>query len=93
VGATQDLIQHNDNGLLADSSDQWFEQLQQLVSSADLRRRISLRARQTIEDNYSLQVWGPRMVALIDEMCGTSVAPAYRVPKVDPQVGSPALHR
>ncbi|HZS98872.1 MAG TPA: glycosyltransferase family 4 protein [Terriglobales bacterium] len=93
VGATQDLIQHNDNGLLADSSDQWFEHLQQLVSGADLRRRISLRARQTIEDNYSLQVWGPRMVALIDEMCGTSVAPAYRVPKVDQQVGSPALHR
>jgi glycosyltransferase involved in cell wall biosynthesis len=93
VGATQDLIQQNHNGFLADSPDQWFQQLQQLICDLDLRWRISLRARQTIEDKYSLQVWGPRMVSLVDEMFGASVAPAYRAPEVGQRIGSPALHR
>jgi len=34
------------------------------VDQADVRARLSQAARKTIEASYSLQIWGPRMVAL-----------------------------
>ncbi len=64
VGMTTELIQHGENGFLADSSEEWFQALNRLVNDAALRRRMSVAARQTIEDGYSLQVWAPRFVSL-----------------------------
>ena len=68
VGATLDVVQHNHNGLLAESEDQWFHSLDLLVSDRDARKRLSLRGRETIEKAYSLQVWGPKLVSLLDQL-------------------------
>jgi glycosyltransferase involved in cell wall biosynthesis len=64
VGITPDIIQHNVNGLLANSMEQWFDWLKLLVDHTDIRARLTQAARQTIEASYSLQVWGPKLVAL-----------------------------
>ena len=68
VGITTDLIQDGVNGFLASSADEWFTALDRLVRDAELRRRIAVAARQTIEDSYSLDVWWPRFVALLDQL-------------------------
>jgi glycosyltransferase involved in cell wall biosynthesis len=68
VGITTDLIKHDVNGLLANSVDDWFYQLDRLVKDAQLRRRLSIAGRRTIEESYSLQVWGPRFAALFDQL-------------------------
>jgi glycosyltransferase involved in cell wall biosynthesis len=93
VGSTLELIQQGHNGFLADSSDQWLHHLEQLVADATLRRKMSLRARHTIEGNYSLQVWGPKFVSLINDLCGASAAAATAFPAVEGPTSSPALHR
>lgn len=68
VGITPDLIQHNLNGLLARSEDEWFDCLDRLVRDFELRRRIAIEARRIIENEYSLEVWGPRFVELLNRM-------------------------
>ncbi len=68
VGMTTELIQHNFNGLLANSPAEWLCELERLISDVGLRRRIAANARQTIDQHYSLQVWGPEFVSLITEL-------------------------
>lgn len=68
VGMTTELIQHGKNGLLAASVDDWFNSLQILIADDQLRRQLSTRARQTIEEGYSLQTWSARFVQLIDRL-------------------------
>jgi glycosyltransferase involved in cell wall biosynthesis len=72
VGVTTDLIKHSYNGLLASSVDEWFQSLSALVEDPELRRRLSLRARRTIEDSYSLQIWASSLVSVFDELTGES---------------------
>lgn len=68
VGITSDLIQDSVNGLLASSTAEWFESLNRLLHDEQLRRQIGIEARRTIEREYSLQVWGPRFVSLIEQI-------------------------
>jgi glycosyltransferase involved in cell wall biosynthesis len=74
VGITPEIIRHECNGLLAESADDWFRLLTRLVNDEELRRRLSGNARRTIEESYSLQVWGPRLVSLLDGLAGPTVA-------------------
>jgi hypothetical protein len=74
VGITPEIIQHESNGLLAESADDWFPLLTRLVNDEELRRRLSGNGRRTIEESYSLQVWGPRLVSLLDGLAGPTVA-------------------
>ena len=76
VGITSDLIRHNVNGLLATSNEEWFQALNLLVTDSNIRAKFSLEARRTIEESYSLQVWGPRLTSLFDQVCSER-------PKVD----------
>ncbi len=76
VGVTTDLIQHEVNGLLAKSSDEWLGAIKRLICDVDLRRRLAERARDTIVKQYSLQVWGPRLVECFDQVLSrTQVEP------------------
>jgi len=70
VGVTADLIEHNGNGLLARTTEEWFQSLSALIEDAVLRRRLSLSARRTIEDAYSLRAWAPCLVSVFDEVTG-----------------------
>jgi len=71
VGITTEIIRDDVNGLLVKSADDWFRALNRLVNNEDLRKWLSINARSTIEESYSLQVWGPRLVALLDGLSGT----------------------
>lgn len=56
VGMNSDLVRSGENGLLASTAEQWVDALEQLASSAELRRRLGEAGRRTIETGYSAAV-------------------------------------
>ena len=55
VGVAQTVIVHGENGFLASSPDDWRAALESLILDADLRRRLAVAGRQTVEANYTLE--------------------------------------
>lgn len=79
VGVTTDLIQHNLNGLLASTADEWFEALDRLVRDASLRLALAQAGRRTVETSYSLEEWGPRFVSIFDQLGAGAMATSETV--------------
>lgn len=61
VGVNTDIIQDNENGMLADSEDEWVDKLSQLVESMELRKRLGRAGRRTVEEKYSAKTQAPRV--------------------------------
>jgi glycosyltransferase involved in cell wall biosynthesis len=61
VGVNQEIIKSGENGFLATSSDEWSTHLLSLCRDEGLRRRMGGAARRTVEERYSLHIWGPRL--------------------------------
>ncbi len=55
VGMNQEVIQHRENGWLAQTDDEWLAGLQALIDDEALRRRLGAAGRQTIEKHYSMR--------------------------------------
>jgi glycosyltransferase involved in cell wall biosynthesis len=55
VGSAPEVIQDGENGFLASSEDEWAEKLLTLVRDGELRRRMGIAARRTIERDHSLE--------------------------------------
>jgi glycosyltransferase involved in cell wall biosynthesis len=78
VGITPEVVMHNVNGFLASSLDEWFQALHRLVNEPELRRQIALAGRKTVEESYSVQVWGPRLASLFTDLVGQGQTSAAR---------------
>lgn len=61
VGVNTDIIQHNENGMLANSEDEWVEKLSQLIQSKETRERLGQAGRVTVEESYSAKTQAPRV--------------------------------
>ena len=61
VGVNTDIIQDNENGLLAMSEAEWVDKLTSLLRSAELRRRLGDAGRATVEQKYSAVTQAPRV--------------------------------
>jgi glycosyltransferase involved in cell wall biosynthesis len=61
VGVNTDIIQDNENGLLADSEDEWVEKMSQLLQSREMRERLGNAGRVTVEEKYSAITQAPRV--------------------------------
>lgn len=61
VGVNQEIIKSGENGFLAATSDEWCTRLLSLCRDEGLRHRMGRAARRTVEERYSLHVWGPRL--------------------------------
>ena len=59
-GAIGNIIRDGENGLFADSPEEWREAIERL-RDPELRRRLGEAGRATVEKDYSLRVWAPRM--------------------------------
>lgn len=70
VGITPDLICHGVNGFLASSETDWFDTLDLLLRNHPLCLQVAWEARRTIEAEYSLEIWAPRMLELIEQLLG-----------------------
>jgi glycosyltransferase involved in cell wall biosynthesis len=60
-----EIIQDGVNGFLASTATEWEEKLGRLLADADLRSRLGIAGRKTIEERYSLAVNAPRLVAML----------------------------
>lgn len=68
VGVNSEIIQDGENGFIADSEDEWIEKLTLLVRSHELRNRIGLAGRATVEAKYSAKVQAPRVYQLLSSV-------------------------
>jgi len=55
VGVNIEIVQHGENGFLADGDDEWARALTTLKGNPDLRRRMGATGRRLVERRYSIQ--------------------------------------
>lgn len=55
VGVNADIIQHGENGFLANTEDEWFNYLSVLIENPDLRKKLGENARKIVEEKYSVE--------------------------------------
>lgn len=67
IGANVDIIQDTHNGLLANSQEEWIQQLKCLIDNPSLRQQIGKAGRQTLERSYSVQSLQQQWVNLLQQ--------------------------
>ena len=55
VGVNKDIIQDGVNGFLADTDEEWFNKLCQLIESDELRSKLGAAGRETVVSLYSIE--------------------------------------
>ena len=55
VGVNSEIIRDGENGMLADSEDEWVEKLSLLIKNSVLRRRLGEAGRATTVEQYSVE--------------------------------------
>jgi glycosyltransferase involved in cell wall biosynthesis len=68
VGLNKEIVDHDVSGFLVDTSEQWDAALQTLLLDASLRKSMGMAGRQKVEQQYCLQVTGPKLVALLKDV-------------------------
>jgi glycosyltransferase involved in cell wall biosynthesis len=70
VGMSASLIQDGENGFLAASEDEWYRKLRALALDADLRTRIGMAGRATVEREYDPRRQVPRVLEVLRSVVG-----------------------
>ena len=65
VGVNSEIVEEGVNGYLASSNVEWIQSLNRLIADSELRTRLGKNGRKKIEEIYSLQIVGPKLVELI----------------------------
>ncbi len=68
VGVNKVIVRHGVNGLLASSPRDLEAHLVQLVEDAELRARLGVEARRTVEERYSVNAWKDVYIRLFREL-------------------------
>jgi glycosyltransferase involved in cell wall biosynthesis len=68
VGINQEIVRHGENGLLARNEAQWERGLETLITDRALRERLGKAARETVEQDYSLEAYNQRLAAFLEGM-------------------------
>lgn len=55
VGVNSEILDNDQNGIAAQTTEEWLTALRRLTASPDLRRQMGLRGRKTVEQKYSIQ--------------------------------------
>jgi glycosyltransferase involved in cell wall biosynthesis len=70
VGVNAEIVEDGVNGFLVSTQDEWRAALTCLLADPDLRRKMGEAGRCKVETDYSLQVWGPKVAALLRRAAG-----------------------
>tara|TARA_B110000046_G_scaffold57595_2_gene64451 strand:- start:130208 stop:131290 length:1083 start_codon:yes stop_codon:yes gene_type:complete len=54
VGVNKQIVTHGENGLLASSENDWYDQLSRLIENKELRLQIGRTGRETVINRYSV---------------------------------------
>jgi glycosyltransferase involved in cell wall biosynthesis len=72
VGVNTDIIQDNENGMLAGSEDEWIRKLSILLESSEIRERLGMAGRRSVEQKYSAASQAPRVYDIFKSVAQTS---------------------
>ncbi len=64
-GAVLEIIRDGENGLFADTLDEWRAALERL-RDPELRRRLGEAGRRTVEERFSLRMAAPKLLAILE---------------------------
>jgi len=67
IGEPAYIIKNGENGFLADTKEKFIESMCYLVEDRELCKKIGLKARETIESDYSLGVLGKRLFTVLKQ--------------------------
>lgn len=70
VGVNSQIVEHGVNGFLAITQQEWEDALTTLLTDSDLRERMGRAGRHKVEQEYCLQVTGPRLANLLHSAAG-----------------------
>ena len=65
VGANCELVEHEVNGYLAETQEEWHLSLRTLIDHQDLRRQMGIQGRRLVRKSYSLEAGWPRYAAIL----------------------------
>jgi glycosyltransferase involved in cell wall biosynthesis len=68
VGVNTVIVQDGENGYIAASEDEWVEKTGWLLRSAELRERIGMAGRATVEQHYSAIAQAPRVFDILQSV-------------------------
>ncbi len=64
VGVNSTIITDGENGFIAGSKEDWIAKLKMLLHSKELRQRVGIAGRKTVEDGYSAKSQAPRVLEI-----------------------------
>jgi len=65
VGINREIVIHQQNGFLAETTADWVSSLYRLACEPELRRRMGMSGRRRVEANYSLDAVAPKWIELL----------------------------
>lgn len=65
VGVNKKLISEGINGFLANTDKEWIEKLSSLIEDSNLREKIGMAGRLTVEEKYSIKINAPKFLDII----------------------------
>lgn len=68
VGVNNEIITDGVNGFLADSDEEWIEKLSLLIEDPELRYKIGLEGRKTVEETYSVKKNALKFIEVIQRV-------------------------
>src|SRR3989338_7001780 len=68
VGMNKEIITDGINGFLASTEEEWVEKLSLLIKVPELRNRIGIAARKTVEERYSVKVNAPKYLEVLKKV-------------------------
>jgi len=68
VGRNREIIQDGINGFLASTEEEWIEKLSLLIENSELRRRLGMAGRKTVEERYSVKVNAPKYLEIFKKV-------------------------
>lgn len=68
VGGNMEIVQDGVNGFLVSNEEGWFKKLSILIKNPNLRRKLALRGRKTVEEKYSVKVNAPKFLEILQSV-------------------------
>lgn len=68
LGSNAEIIEDGVNGFLVETDSEWFDRLRLLCNDVDLRRRMGLAARRTVEERFSHTRQMQRLVEVFERV-------------------------
>lgn len=65
IGANFEIIQDGVNGFLVNSEEEWLKKISLLIENPELRKKIGVAGRKTVEERYSVKVNAPRYLEVL----------------------------